>query len=161
MQTKKHTLRRLLNYIAPHWRLILASTLGGILKLTLPLVLPQVMKYFTDVLLITGNPMTAAEKIQEIIRCLFFLLGIYIFINIPAAFIRQAGCTEVANRVMHKMRCQLFAHMQLMSAQFHHDNKSGSLVTRVNNDVDQVYPFIWDVATNIQPLSSPTVCQPS
>ena len=50
---------------------------------------------------------------------------------------------------MHTMRCQLYEHLQLMSARFHQENKSGALVTRINSDVEQVHGFIWSVATNI------------
>lgn len=146
---KQSTVMRTLAYIIPHWYLILASTIAGVLKLTLPLVLPQVMKYFTDELLPAANQMSSQQKIDEIMKWLFILLALYLFIYIPSAFIRQAGSIEVANRIMNTMRCQLFEHMQLMSAEFHHNNQSGSLVTRVNSDVEQVHSFIWSVATNI------------
>lgn len=144
-----HPVWRTIRYILPYWYLIAASTVAGVLKLTVPLVLPQVVKYFTDVVLVSGSPLSAEEKMTEIYKWLLILLCLYIFIYIPAAFIRQAGSTEVSNRVMHTMRCQLFNHLQGMSAQFHHENKSGSLVTRVNSDVEQVHGFIWNVATNI------------
>lgn len=144
-----HPVWRTIRYILPYWYLIAASTVAGVLKLTVPLVLPQVVKYFTDVVLVSGSPFSPEEKMAEIYKWLLILLCLYIFIYIPAAFIRQAGSTEVSNRVMHTMRCQLFNHLQGMSAQFHHENKSGSLVTRVNSDVEQVHGFIWNVATNI------------
>lgn len=112
-------------------------------------ILPQVVKYFTDEVLAQGSPMTTDEKLAEIYRWLIILLCIYIFLHISAAFIRQIGSMEVSNRVMHTMRCQLFDHLQGMPAQFHQENKSGSLVTRVNSDVEQVHGFIWNVATNI------------
>lgn len=146
---KKHPVIRTLLYIRPHWYLILASTIAGVLKLTLPLVLPQVIKYFTDDVLAAGSLLTAEQKIQEIGRWLIILLLIYTVIYIPATFVRQAGSTEVSNRVMHTMRCELFDHLQLMSARFHQDNKSGSLVTRITSDVEAVHGFIWNVATNI------------
>ncbi|MBO5522390.1 MAG: ABC transporter ATP-binding protein, partial [Roseburia sp.] len=144
-----HPAWRTIRYILPYWYLIAASTVAGVLKLTVPLVLPQVVKYFTDVVLVSGSPFSPEEKMAEIYKWLLILLCLYICIYIPAAFIRQAGSTEVSNRVMHTMRCQLFNHLQGMSAQFHHENKSGSLVTRVNSDVEQVHGFIWNVATNI------------
>ncbi len=146
---KLHPALRTLLYVKPHWHLILLSTVAGIIKLTLPLLLPQVMKYFTDVLLVTGSPFTSEEKLAIIFKWLILLLGLYIFVYIPAAFFREFGSHEVSIRVMHKMRCELFEHLQLMSAKFHQDNKSGALVTRFNSDVEQVHQFIWSVATNI------------
>lgn len=141
------TMLRLLTYIKPHWYLILLSTFGGVLKLTVPLVLPQVMKYFTDDVLV--GTLDASAKLDIIFKWLIYLLIIYTAVYIPAAFFRQAGAIEVSNRVMHKMRCEVYAHLQKMAAPFHQKNKSGDLVTRINSDVELVHAFVWNVATNI------------
>lgn len=148
-QKKQSAALRTIMYIKPHWYLILVSTIAGVLKLTLPLILPQVMKYFTDELLPAASPLTASQKVQEIYKWLFILLFLFLFIYIPAAFLREAGSQEVSNRIMHTMRCQLYDHLQIMSARFHQKNKSGSLVTRINSDVEQIHGFIWSVATNV------------
>lgn len=147
-KTENHTVMRMLAYIIPHWHLVTASTIAGVIKMSMPLILPQVIGYFTDELLVSDY-MSNAEKITEILKWLIILLGIYILLYIPASFIRQAGSIEVANRIMNKMRCELFEHLQHMSAEFHNKNRSGSLVTRINSDVEQVHDFIWGVVTNI------------
>lgn len=147
-KTKTNSVMRILSYIVPHWHLVTASTIAGVVKLSMPLILPQVIGYFTDELLVSTY-ISNTDKVNEILNWLVILLGIYILIYIPAAFIRQAGSIEVANRIMNKMRCELFEHLQLMSAEFHNNNRSGSLVTRVNSDVEQVHEFIWGVVTNI------------
>lgn len=149
MKKNTNAVIRLLDYIKPHWYLIAASTAAGVVKLTLPLVLPQVLKHFTDDVLAAGSPLTSQQKIDEIFRWMVILLVIYICVYIPSSFIRQAGSTEVSNRVMHRMRCQVFDYLQGMSASFHQENKSGNLVTRINSDVEQVHGFIWNVATNV------------
>lgn len=147
---QKNVVIRILKYVLPHWHLILLSTVGGVVKLSLPLVLPQVVKHFTDdVLAASQIYATAQQKIDEIWKWLFILLVLYIFVYIPAAFIRQVGATEVSNRIMHTMRCQVFGYLQKMSASFHQNNKSGELVTRINSDVEQVHGFVWNVVTNI------------
>ncbi len=147
-KTKTNSAIRILSYIVPHWHLVMASTIAGVVKLSMPLILPQVIGYFTDELLVSTY-ISNTDKVNEILKWLVILLGIYILIYIPAAFIRQAGSIEVANRIMNKMRCELFEHLQLMSAEFHNNNRSGSLVTRINSDVEQVHEFIWGVVTNI------------
>ena len=152
-KTKENSLKgkvvvRLLSYIKPHWYLILISTVAGVIKLTLPLLLPQVVKHFTDDVLISTT-LTNAQKMDEIFKWLFILLFVYIVIYIPATFFREAGSTEVSNRIMHTLRCEVYAYLQKMSAVFHRDNKSGNLVTRINSDVEKVHEFVWSVATNI------------
>lgn len=140
---------RLFQYIKPHWYLILASTIAGVIKLTLPLLAPQVLRYFTDYVLVEDSVFTMQQKGQEILKWTLFLICVYIFVYIPCAYIRQIGSTEVSNRIMHTMRCEVYEHLQKMSASFHQHNKSGNLVTRINSDVEQVHDFVWNVATNI------------
>lgn len=146
---QKNTVIRILKYVIPHWYLILISTIAGVVKLTLPLVLPQVVKHFTDDVLVSGNFPTAQQKIDEIWKWLFILLALYLFVYIPAAYLRQIGAVEVSNRIMHTMRCEVYNYLQKMSAPFHQKNKSGELVTRINNDVEKVHEFVWNVATNV------------
>lgn len=146
---KKNTVIRILKYVVPHWYLILISTIAGVVKLTLPLVLPQVVKHFTDDVLVSGNFPTMQQKTDEIWKWLIILLALYLFVYIPAAYLRQAGAVEVSNRIMHTMRCEVYDYLQKMSASFHQQNKSGELVTRINNDVEKIHDFVWSVATNI------------
>lgn len=146
---QKSPVFRTLLYLKPYWHLILISTICGIAKLTLPMILPQVIRYFTDVLLVAENPMSVQQKIEEIIKWFIILILLYFVVYVPVAYFRQSAATEVGNRIMNTMRCQLFEHMQKMSARFHQENKSGSLVTRINSDVEQVHTFVWNVAINI------------
>lgn len=148
-EKRKNTVLRMMGYIKPYWYLILLSTVGGIVKLSLPLLLPQAVKYFTDYVLATDSVFTRKQQAAEIIRCSAVLLALYFFVYIPAAYIRQIGATEVSNRVMNTMRCQVYEHLQKMSARFHREYQSGNLVTRINSDVEGVHDFIWNVATNI------------
>lgn len=147
--TQKNAVLRTLLYLKPYWHLILLSTICGIAKLTLPMILPQVIRYFTDVLLVAENPMSIQQKIEEIIKWFIILILLYFVVYVPVAYFRQSTATEVGNRIMNTMRCQLFEHMQKMSARFHQENKSGSLVTRINSDVEQVHTFVWNIAINI------------
>ena len=147
-QSKKSVTLRILSYIRPHWYLILISTIAGVIKLTVPLVLPQVVKYFTDEVLVAVD-WTAQQKIEEIAKWLLILLFLYIVIYIPATYFREAGTIEVSNRIMNTLRKQVYSYLQKMSAAFHHENKSGNLVTRISSDVQMVHEFVWDVATNV------------
>ena len=77
---EKRTVRRIMNYIFPYWYYILISTIGGVVKLTIPLIIPQILKYFTDVLLVSQNRMPALEKVEVILKSLFFCaVFIYLF----------------------------------------------------------------------------------
>ncbi len=100
MKKNKSQIFRVLSYVKPHWYLIIVATVAGILKLTLPLILPQVVKYFTDVVLVPNTTFTHEAQIYEVVKWTFILLVFYTIVYIPAAFIRQRGATEVSNRIM-------------------------------------------------------------
>lgn len=146
---KQNPVIRILGYIVPYWYYIIISTIGGVIKLTIPLIVPQVLKYFADDLLTAQNSLRVEEKLLIIYKTLAFLICLFVFIYIPATYLREVGALRISSRVIHKMRCQLYDHLLPMSARFHTDNKSGELVSRINNDVEQVHGFIWSVATNV------------
>jgi len=44
-KTKTNSAIRILSYIVPHWHLVMASTIAGVVKLSMPLILPQVIAW--------------------------------------------------------------------------------------------------------------------
>lgn len=149
MDKNKNAAIRTLGYIKPYWYLILISSICGIIKLCIPMIIPQVLRYFTDTVLSATSVLTDSEKLFEIYKWFIILGAIFLFILIPATYFRQICSLKVSNKVMYKMRCELYEHMQKMSARFYDKNKSGSLVSRISNDVEMVHEFIWTVVTNI------------
>ena len=79
---RKSAALRTILYVKPYWYLILISTLAGVVKLTLPLILPQVLKYFTDEVLIVGSVLSTQQKIHEVYKWMFILLFLFIFVYI-------------------------------------------------------------------------------
>ena len=146
---KKNAAIRTMGYIKPYWYLIVISSIGGVIKLGVPMILPQVLKHFTDDILPESALLTMTQKLDEIYKWLIILCAIYIFVLVPATYLRQICSLKVSNKVMYNMRCQLYEHLQRMSSEFHNKNKSGSIVSRISNDVEMVHEFIWTVVTNI------------
>lgn len=148
MKSKNSALRTL-GYIKPYWYLIVISAVCGVIKLCTPMVIPQVVRYFTDTVLDADSGLTSAQKLNEIYKWLAILFAMFICIAIPATYLREVCSLRVSNSVMYKLRCELYEHIQKMSANFYNKNKSGALVSRISNDVHQVHEFIWTVVTNI------------
>jgi len=146
---KKNAAIRTMGYIKPYWYLIVISSIGGVIKLGVPMILPQVLKHFTDDVLSESSVLTMSQKLDDIYKWLIILCIIYFFILVPATYLRQICSLKVSNKVMYNMRCQLYEHLQRMSSEFHNKNKSGSIVSRISNDVEMVHEFIWTVVTNI------------
>ena len=102
MESQKN-LVRIFKYIIPYKKYIFLSTIGGVIKLTIPLIVPQILKYFTDDLLLASNIMPANEKIKIIFAWLIFLLFLYIVVYIPATYLREFGALYVSNKIMHRI----------------------------------------------------------
>lgn len=145
----KHPALRTLEYIKPHSYLIVISAICGVIKLSVPMALPWVLKYFTDVVLVNNSTFTVSEQLYEIYKWLILLVLMYVFVAIPATYFREICSLLVSNRVMLKLRCELYEHIQKMSSAFYSKNKSGALVSRISSDVQCIHNFIWTVVTNI------------
>ncbi len=146
---KQHPALRTLNYIKPYLYLIFISAICGVIKLCIPMALPQVLKYFTDTVLAADTALTVDEQLHEIYKWLLILSALFVFVEIPATYLREVCSLIVSNKVMFKLRCELYEHIQKMSASFFSKNKSGALVSRISNDVQCVHAFVWTVVTNI------------
>ena len=51
----------------------------------------------------------------------------------------------VVPRVTHELRCKIFSSMQTLSLPFFTNKQTGSLMTRIDNDSDNVYWFFVDI----------------
>jgi ATP-binding cassette subfamily B protein len=69
------------------------------------------------------------------------LLGVYI-VALAASYIQTLALGGVGRRVLFNLRNALFAKLQELPAAFFNQNKSGDLISRINNDTDKLNQFI-------------------
>ncbi len=69
------------------------------------------------------------------------LLGVYA-IALVASYIQTIALGGVGRRVLFNLRNALFAKLQELPAAFFNQNKSGDLISRINNDTDKLNQFI-------------------
>jgi len=62
-------------------------------------------------------------------------LGISLFIH-GAGYAQSLSLRYLGQQILHKIRTDLFGHIQTMNMRFFDNNSSGSIFTRVTNDVD-------------------------
>lgn len=138
-------LRRVLGYARPYrWRMLLLlavilATIG------LGLLTPLVLRDLIDRTLPAGD-----------VRRLNLLAGVLIAIPAFNALLRiwqRALDAAIGAGIIFDLRCALYAHLQRMSLRFYTTNKSGELVSRLNNDVvgaqNAVTNTLVDVVTNV------------
>ena len=72
---------------------------------------------------------------------IYFLGGLYLFLSILGA-VTQYFQVNILNymgqKIIHSIRMQVFTHIQHMSLKFFDKNSTGSLLTRVTNDIEAI-----------------------
>jgi ATP-binding cassette subfamily B protein len=69
------------------------------------------------------------------------LLAVYL-VTLAASYIQTLALGGVGRRVLFDLRNNLFAKLQELPAAFFNQNKSGDLISRINNDTDKLNQFI-------------------
>ena len=149
-QVSRKLLRRVFGYARPYWPrmlVLLAIIIGSI---GLGLLTPLVLRDLIDRTLPAGD-----------VRRLNLLAAILIAIPAANALLRiwqRALDASIGSGIIFDLRCALYAHLQRMSLRFYTTNKSGELVSRLNNDVvgaqNAVTNTLVDVITNVISVSA-------
>ena len=121
-------MRRLLRYVRPYARLVIAALALLLLEGALQLVGPFLTRHVIDVAIPAGDT-------GFVLRA----AGLFVL-----ALLAQFACAYgealltglLGQRVMHDLRQEVFAHLQRLSVGFFDRNPAGRLLTRVTGDVE-------------------------
>ena len=149
-QVSRTLLRRVFGYARPYWPRMLVLLAIIIVSIGLGLLTPLVLRDLIDHTLPAGD-----------VRRLNLLAAILIAIPAGNALLRiwqRALDASIGAGIIFDLRCALYAHLQRMSLRFYTTNKSGELVSRLNNDVvgaqNAVTNTLVDVITNVISVSA-------
>ena len=138
-------LRRVLGYARPYWGRMLLLLAIILATIGLGLLTPLVLRELIDRTLPAGD-----------VRRLNVLAAVLIAIPVANALLRiwqRALDAAIGAGIIFDLRSALYAHLQRMSLRFFTTNKSGELVSRLNNDVagaqNAVTNTLVDVVTNV------------
>ena len=138
-------LRRVFGYARPYWWRMLLLLAIILATIGLGLLTPLVLRDLIDRTLPAGD-----------VRRLNVLAAVLIAIPVANALLRiwqRALDAAIGAGIIFDLRSALYAHLQRMSLRFFTTNKSGELVSRLNNDVsgaqNAVTNTLVDVITNV------------
>ena len=144
-QVTRMLLRRVLGYARPYWGRMLLLLAIILATIGLGLLTPLVLRELIDRTLPAGD-----------VRRLNLLAAVLIAIPVANALLRiwqRALDAAIGAGIIFDLRSALYAHLQRMSLRFFTTNKSGELVSRLNNDVagaqNAVTNTLVDVVTNV------------
>ncbi|HSW00710.1 MAG TPA: ABC transporter ATP-binding protein [Sedimentisphaerales bacterium] len=148
MSIKHHNFVRFLGYVRPYTKYLLLAVMGGVVKFTVPLLVPQVTRHLLDDVFL--NPaMTQREKLNELMLYAGGMMGLFIFFYAPFVYIRHLYADKASHRAVFNLRCDLYYRILRMSASFFQRNKTGAILTRLISDIQLAQNLVGTALTNI------------
>jgi subfamily B ATP-binding cassette protein MsbA len=129
------SLARLIPYALGVWPLLAATLVCILAGSLLELAVPWVMGF------LLLDTVVKEARLDQLPRVVFLLVAI--FIGQKLVGFLQDYFEELANqRLVHKLRCDLFHHLQHLPVRFFDRGRTGELTARVTSDIDSVEGFL-------------------
>lgn len=140
------SIKRYLQFVRPYKKQIALTIFVGILKFSIPLGLPLLYKYVIDNYLGENAPKQDYTTLVWLFSIVFF---VFLVLKPPIEYLRQYLAQWAATRVLFDVRNRLFDHVQKLSLRFYSNNKTGQIISRIINDVEQTKDFVITGLMNI------------
>lgn len=156
-QRRRDAVWRFLAYARPYRHYIALATFCGLFKFLLPLTWPWMFRVTLDEIVLKPLPAleAAAARAQELavraatLRQLALLvLGVNVCWMV-ACYYRSLFAAKAGHGMIRDLRVALFNHVQRLSHQFFHTHQTGSIVSRVVNDIAHAQNFVGSALTNV------------
>jgi ATP-binding cassette subfamily B protein len=114
------------------WKLIF-STIAIIFSSLLSLFAPIIVAHVIDTYILT-------KRISGVVEFSYLLLAMFI-VGAGTNYVQTRLMGAVGQRVLFKLRNAIFNKLQALPVSFFNQNKSGDLISRINNDTDNLNQF--------------------
>ena len=121
-------LRRLLQYLRPHWALTALALLLLLAGAVLTLAGPRLTQHALDVAI--------PARDTGLLATLALLFLAALALEFLADYAQALLTTTIGQRVMREIRLRLFTHLQRLSIPYYDRHPVGRLMTRVTSDVE-------------------------
>jgi len=148
MASKHNNFIRFLSYVRPYWKYILLGAVGGVVKFTMPLLVPQATRHLLDNVYLNSALSTQA-KLDQLFLYLGGLMAIFIFFWAPWSFVRHYFTAKAGQKAVFDLRTELYDRILRMSSSFFERNQSGSIVSRLISDINLAQNLVGSALTNV------------
>ncbi|WP_462408827.1 ABC transporter ATP-binding protein [Neobacillus sp. Marseille-QA0830] len=143
-----NSIRRYLEFVKPYRWQILATIMIGLIKFSIPLILPLLIKYVVDDVL--GNHgLTNGEKVNKLFLMMGVMIVIFVILRPPIEYYRQYFAQWTSNKILYDLRGVLYKHIQKLSFKYYANSRAGEIISRIINDVEQTKTFVVTGLMNI------------
>lgn len=133
-------MKKLLRYLKPYWKWAIFAPLFMIAEVVLDLIQPKFMENIVDNGIL-NETLTVAEKTNHVLVFGSFIL-IALVIGGFCGIMSAACASTAANSFANDLRKDVYAKVINLSFEQTDNFTTGSLVTRITNDITQVQDFI-------------------
>ena len=139
LEDSKVVYRRLLGYVVPHWKAFVVATVALIVVAATETGFAMLMKPMMD-----GS---FVERDMDVIRWTpVVLIGLF-FVRGIASYLSEYWMAWVARRVIKVLRGEMFEQLLKLPVSFYDSSPSGTLISKLIYDVEQVALAATDVIT--------------
>jgi ABC-type multidrug transport system fused ATPase/permease subunit len=145
---KMSVILRYLQFVKPYKFQIIGTVIIGIIKFSIPLIIPILIKYVVDDII--GNKvLSEQEKLNKLSFIMIMMIIVFVVLRPPVEYYRQYFAQWTANKILFDIRDRLFSHIQKLSFKYYANTRSGEIISRVINDVEQTKNFVISGLMNI------------
>lgn len=130
---------KIFKYLKPYWLFALLCPLSMILEVSMDLIQPQLMSNIVDNGILGGGALD--ENLQYVLKTGLFMLG-FSLLGCAGGIASAAFGTTVAQKFGNDMRKDTFDKVMHLSFQQTDKFTTGSLVTRLTNDITAIQQFV-------------------
>ena len=128
------TLRRLLGFAVPYWRVYL-GTLALIFAITgLQLTQPMIVRWIVDVIYANGD--------WSLLKWGALAIAGASAVSAVLGYVQRYGMAWAGQKIIFDVRNRLYEHLQQLSFSFYDKAQTGQLMSRVTQDVEQTRQFL-------------------
>lgn len=140
-------IRRLLGFIAPYWKWILSAVLLSLLITGAGLILPRLIQLAMDEYILKSS--LSMERRASGLLNISLLFAVMVTLGFVANFLQVLVLEWTGQRIMHSLRQTLFIHLQELALSFFNAHPVGKLVTRLTNDIQNMYEMFTSVIVTL------------
>ncbi|WP_318615647.1 ABC transporter ATP-binding protein [Sporosarcina sp. YIM B06819] len=126
---QKALVQRYWKFVRPYRFVIVSIIVLGIMSFAVPLAIPWMTKILIDDVLPGNKGFWSLEKV------ILVMAGVFAF-GVVINFIRNYITDRLGNQMALDMKQQLYEHLQKLSPQYYDNRQIGTIVSRVQNDVN-------------------------
>ncbi|NLI31526.1 MAG: ABC transporter ATP-binding protein [Deltaproteobacteria bacterium] len=139
--------RHLLGFIRPRWKWIALAVVLSFIITGTSLTLPYLVQLGMDDYIISSK--LPLEERSRGLATLSAIFVVTVLVGFITNFFQVVVLEYTGQNIMHALRQRLFGHILSLNLSFFHGNPVGRIVTRLTNDIQNMYEMFTSVIVTL------------